>query len=80
MNAKSVTAFTALILSVGLNQAIAPAQSSQAFLIASSVLLQPFSDSSSPQIALEQPAPAPPDRGTPGTGKGTGSPVSPKGS
>ncbi|HEY9605321.1 MAG TPA: hypothetical protein V6C85_27195 [Allocoleopsis sp.] len=78
MNAKSITALTALILSVGLNQAIAPAQGSQTFLISSTVLLQPLSDYSSPQIALEQSPP--PDNGTPGTGRGTGSHMSLKGS
>lgn len=74
MNAKSITALTALILSVGLNQAIVPAQGSPAFLISSAVPLQPFSDYSSLLIALEQSPP--PDRGTPGTGKGTGSHMS----
>lgn len=78
MNAKSFTALTALILSVGLNQTIAPAQSSQAVLISNAVLVQPCSHYSSPQITLEQ-TPVP-ERGTPGTGQGTGSPVSPKGS
>lgn len=74
MNAKSLTALTALILSVGLNHAIAPAQSSQACLISNAVLLQPFSDYSIAQIALEQQPH--PERGTPDTGKGTGSHMS----
>jgi hypothetical protein len=78
MNAKSFTALTALILSVGLNQAIAPAQSSQAFLISNAVLVQPFSHHASPHITWEQ-TPAP-ERGTPDTDQGTGSSISPKGS
>jgi hypothetical protein len=70
MNAKSFTAFTALILVTGLNQAIAYAPGSQAFSTFNDVLLQPFSPNSGQQIALEQPSP--PDRGTPGGSQGGG--------